>query len=100
MSLRFTVGEWIFEASHFPEFEGKIFKGRKVKVFGRPYLGVVDIIISNNEVHVEGLLMRVVERFTRDDFKAIKEAVRIIGFNDVNYERYKSNKRVKKSLIK
>lgn len=96
MSLRFAVGEWIFEASHFPEFEGKIFKGRKVKIYGEPYLGIVDIIISNNEAHVEGLLMRVGERFTRNDFKALKDAVKVIGFDKANYERYKSGKNFKR----
>ncbi len=87
------VGNWLFEV--------KQIKAIRVNEDGDPYNGIATINIVNDEIHIEGLLMKDGVS-DKSDIEDIKEFISGLGFDEYHYTRYNKNKqkrKLKKEII-
>jgi len=82
MKLTIKVGKWIFEA--------KQFFARKCDNFGGEYEMSAVITITDGTPHVELLTNKHEDKFTRQDYRDITLFLKQLGFDDLQYSRFKN----------
>lgn len=75
-------------------FREVVVKGIKVDKYGNPYDAAITLRFVNGQAHVEDLISKV--PVTDEDLKEIDSAVRVRGFDQYTYSRFKNNKRIVK----
>lgn len=81
------VGNWLFEV--------KQIKAIKVDKKGEPYSGIATINIINDELHIDGLLMKD-SASSRSDIEDIKTFISGLGFDEYKYNRYNKDRKMRK----
>ena len=79
-----------------------IFELKQVRVlvvdeFGKPYSGHGLITITDGIPHIEDLLMRFDEKFTRQDYKSFRRFIEGAGFEGAIFSRMKNGERIMKN---
>ena len=81
-----TEGNWSFELK-------QVFC-RKAANYGKPYTMSAVINIVDGEVYVELLSGNDNNSFTKSDYTDLKTFIKNLGFNKVNYSRYKGENKI------
>ncbi len=82
------VGGWIFELKQVRAF--------KAENFGEAYSANALITITDGTAHVENLMMRFDEQFTRQDYQAFKTFIENAGFDSAAFSQIKNGERLVK----
>lgn len=75
-------------------FKEVVVKGVKVDEYGDPYSAAITLRFVNGQAHVEDLISKV--PLSNDDLKEIGNAIKVRGFDQYTYSRFKNNKRIVK----
>ena len=84
------IDNWIFEI--------KAVRAIRVEEYGQPYSGIANININCNKAYIDGLMTNSNIEFGREDFAAFKAYLQQLDITKVDFDRYKNQEAIAKSL--
>lgn len=83
------IDGWIFEV--------KAVRAIRADSYGEPYTAIANFNLQNDHAHIDGLMTRKHDDFSREDHKAFEKYFSTLGIQDVSFERYCNNKFITKT---
>ena len=92
MKVTVRIGDW--------EFELKQVFARKTERFGEEYEATAVITVTDGVPHIELLMNKNDDDFTKKDYIAFKTFLSLVGFKNVEFSRFKkgTKKQIEKTL--
>jgi hypothetical protein len=90
MQRNVRIGDWDFEVTQV--------RARKVKKYGAPFTSIATIDFKGNVEHLEGLLSRKEENFSKQDFQTHVDFAQKMQCDTIKYTRYHQGKSREKIL--
>ena len=85
MSRYVEIDGWIFEI--------KMVRAIRADTYGKPYNAIANISINNDKGYIDGLMPNENDDFGREDFQTFVKFSQQIGLSQVQFDRYKNNKK-------
>ncbi|GAA0816028.1 hypothetical protein KO495_11010 [Colwellia sp. D2M02] len=84
------IDNWIFEV--------KTVRAIRADEYGKPYSAIATINVNGDRAYVDGLMTNTTIDLERDDFAAFTAFLQQIDVKKVEFDRYKNQERVSKSV--
>lgn len=78
------IDGWIFEI--------KTIRAIKTSRYGEPYTAIANFTLQNDKAHIEGLMTKSDDDFTRQDHNTFIKYLSEIGIKEVSFERFYGEK--------